>query len=139
MRHDRFRVGSGLAALFVAAPMLAQADLPMDTPTTVSGIESVCTGIGSTAQSDPRWAAYPLKVEVVGKNRHYLADADLMVAQGGKQLLAVHCGGPWLLLKLPAGRYSISGILSGETATAGAVAPATGQSRAILRFPGTDD
>ena len=133
-RHNHSWIGSGLAALLTVAPAFALNDLPMDTPTTVGGVETVCTGIGSSG-SDPRWAAYPLKVVVTGKGGVFLADADLTVAQGGKQLLAVHCGGPWLLLKLPAGKYSITGAISGESASTTAVAPATGQGRAIIRFP----
>lgn len=41
----------------------AQADpMPMDQPVTNGGIETVCTGIGS-AQDDPRWQTYPVRVE----------------------------------------------------------------------------
>jgi hypothetical protein len=134
MKYSQFWIGSGLAALLAAVPAFALTDLPMDKPTTVAGIETVCTGVGSSG-SDPRWAAYPLKVVVSGKGGVFLADADLTVARDGKRLLAVHCGGPWLLLKLPAGHYSVTAVVSGQSASTTAVVPASGQGRAVLRLP----
>ena len=47
---------AGALSLFATA-VLAQRGIPMDTPTTIGGIETVCTGVGEQAQ-DPRWLAY---------------------------------------------------------------------------------
>lgn len=126
------------AALACATAASAQpADVPMDTPTTIGGVEVVCTGIGDTAQHDPRWAAYPLKIMLAGKNGQWMSDAVVTVARGKSPVVAAHCGGPWLLAKVAAGTYEISGTLDdeGTSATTKAVVSGKGQTRAILRFP----
>lgn len=122
-------------ALFGAAPALAATNLPLNSPTTVNGIETACTGIGDEAQRDARWAAYPLKIVFAGKGGQFVTDADVTLSKDGKDLVSVHCEGPWVLAKVPAGRYRITGVLEGQSAEAKAFAPATGQGRIILRFP----
>jgi hypothetical protein len=122
-------------ALTSPSPAFAAANLPLNSPTTVNGIQAVCTGIGDEAQRDARWATYPLKIVFAGKGGQWVTDADVTIARDGKDLMAAHCGGPWLLVKVPAGRYRITGIMDGQTAETNAFAPATGQGRAILRFP----
>lgn len=134
MKNALFWLGATVAAL--ACTPAPGAGLPMNSPTTVNGAEVVCTGIGDSAQTDPRWSAYPLRVEVVGHGGQWLADADITVARGASQIIATHCDGPWLLAKLPPGRYDVSGTLAGgATASAKAVVRSSGQARAILRFP----
>lgn len=128
---------AAIAAALLAAPAIAATSIPLNTPTTVNGIDTACTGIGDEPQRDARWSAYPLKVVLAGKDGQWLADADITISQGGKDLVSVHCGGPWLLVKVPAGHYRITGVLDGQNAETNAFAPASGQDRAILRFPGT--
>lgn len=126
------------AAIVIAllgAPALAATAIPLNTPTTVNGIEAVCTGIGDEAQRDERWKTYPLKIVLAGKGGQFVADADVTLSQSGKDVVSVHCEGPWVLVKVPAGRYRITGALDGITAETDADAPASGQGRAILRFP----
>lgn len=123
------------AALISAVSAFAATNLPLNSPTTVSGVEAVCTGIGEEAQRDARWAAYPLKIVFAGKGGQFVADVDVTVSKGGKDVVSVHCEGPWVLVKVPAGRYRITGMLDGQNTEANAVAPASGQGRVILRFP----
>jgi hypothetical protein len=94
-------VGGGLA--------LAQADSSMvqDQPMNIAGVETVCTGVGLEARSDPQWNAYPLRLEFVGKYGQMLGDAKVTVSGQGKTV-DVHCNGPWVLMKLPAGTYHMS-------------------------------
>lgn len=94
-------IGGGLA--------LAQADNSMvqDQPMTISGVETVCTGVGLEARSDPQWNAYPLRLEFVGKYGQMLGDTKVTVTGQGKTV-DVHCNGPWVLMKLPAGSYHLS-------------------------------
>lgn len=129
-------VSAALAgALLGAVPAFAATNLPLNSPTTVSGVDTVCTGIGDEAQHDARWAAYPLKIVFAGKGGQFVTDADVTVSKDGKDVVSVHCEGPWVLVKIPAGRYRITGALEGQNAQANAFAPATGQGRVILRFP----
>lgn len=133
----RFVAPAIVAAAFGVTPAFAITDIPMDTPTTIGGVETVCTGIGDKA-SDPRWKTYPLKLIIAGNKGQYLGDADITVSSGGTTLAEMHCGGPWLLFKLQPGRYHFAGKLEGKDAAADAVVPAKGQARAALRFPLTD-
>jgi hypothetical protein len=109
--------------------------LPYDTPTTVEGVETVCTGIGQDARSDPRWNAYPLKVVLAGEGGQYLGEARLNVAAEGESMMDVRCGGPWILFKLEPGRYVVTATINGNTAKSTAFVSATGQGRIVLRFP----
>lgn len=108
--------------------------LPMDKPTTVDGIEAVCTGIGDAA-NNPLWKTYPLKIMLAGKGGEWLTDADVTVTRDGKPVVSVFCGGAWILLKLQPGRYHLDGVIEGHSAATDAVVPAKGQGRAVLRFP----
>ncbi len=121
------------------APAQAQSFVAMDTPITVNGIETVCTGVGDEAQHDPRWAAYPIRVEFSNDGAQYLSGAhvDLSTA-GGKPLAALDCAGSWVLFKLDPGKYRVDATLlynqGGGTKNAAFVAPATGQKRVVLQF-----
>lgn len=109
--------------------------LPYDTPVMVEGVETVCTGIGQDARSDPSWNAYPLKVVLAGESGQYLGAARLNVPAEGESMMDVNCGGPWVLFKLEPGRYSVTATLNGNTAKSTAFVSATGQGRIVLRFP----
>ncbi len=123
------------AALIGAAPAFAATNLPLNSPTTVNGVDAACTGVGDDAQKDARWTAYPLKIVFSGKDGQLLADVDVTVSRDGKEAVSAHCGGAWLLFKLPAGRYRITGVHEGQSTEAKTFVPASGQGRVILRFP----
>lgn len=115
------------------APMSAQV-LPLDTPTDVNGVETVCTGIDSDSRNDPRWLQYPLRLEFAAGNRAYIADESVSI-MGEGAALAVHCQGPWVLAKLPPGSYSVVASVGGTTKNAKVNVPRTGQSRVVIHFP----
>jgi len=131
-------LAAGLA--LAATPALADA-LPLDTPVTVDGVEAVCTGIGHEVQTDPRWLAYPIRIEFSNGGSQYVSGAHVMLrAKDGKPLAAVDCTGPWVLFKLsPGGDYVVAATLTdnpnaGERKTAFTV-PASGQKRVVIEFP----
>jgi hypothetical protein len=130
---------AGLVAL-AAAPAFAVSasaqtnSLSFDTPTMVNGIQTVCSGVGVSDEDAARWAQYPVKIVLAGKDGQFLGNAAINVSKGGKPVTAVTCPGPWMLLKLSPGRYEISGTIDGETAKGTVYAPARGQGRVILRF-----
>jgi len=117
----------------------ASADpLPMDQPTTVGGIETVCTGIGS-AEDDPRWKAYPIRVEFSNADAQYIAGAHVNLSGGGKVLATFDCSGAWVLFKLGSGTYNISASLldrpdAGERSATFSPLP-SGQRRVVIQFP----
>ena len=122
------------ASLFATAASAQSGSLPFDTPTTVNGIETVCSGVGVSEEDVARWAQYPVKIVLAGKEGQFLGNAAITASKGGKPVTNVTCPGPWTLLKLPPGRYEISGTIDGETTKGTVYAPATGQGRVILRF-----
>lgn len=110
--------------------------MPSDTPVDVNGFELACTGIGDEAQSDPRWKAFPVRLEFAGGNAQYLADVEATVFDAaGKELFRVRCDSPWILAKLPPARYRVQGTFRNLAKGANFVAPAKGQARIIVRFP----
>lgn len=130
--------GRLIPALTVAAATSAAAappDLPMDKPTTVNGIEAVCTGIGDEAANNPLWKTFSLKIMLSNRKAEWVSDADVTATLDGKPVVSVHCGGPLIFLKLKAGRYRLTGEYDRYTAETAAVVPAKGQGRAVLRFP----
>jgi hypothetical protein len=129
-------LAGGLTASTPAAQ--AQGAMPMDTPTTIGGIDTVCTGVGEEAQS-PRWLAYPVRIEFSNGGAQYLSGAhvELMTA-GGKPIASLDCDGPWVLFRLVPGTYKITATLmsqpGGGTSSATFAAPKSGQKRVVLDF-----
>ena len=136
---SRFARGvlSTAAVLFWASVAAAEStSLPSDEPVTINGIELACTGIGDEAQSDPRWKAFPVRLEFAGGNAQYLADVDVSVTDSlGAQLFQVRCDSAWLLAKLSPGKYKVTGTFRDLTKSANFMAPKSGQVRIIVRFP----
>jgi hypothetical protein len=95
-----------LAAAALATPALAI----QDTPTTINGVETVCTGVGS-AKDDPRWAAYPVKIVIANTSGQNLAAMQIALTKGGKAVVQTICDAPWVLFKLPSGHYAASATM----------------------------
>jgi len=135
-----FLFWSCVAIATVTACATARADdantIPADQPTEVNGYEVACSGVGDEARVDARWPTFAVKVEFANRDAEYLSDIEVSVANSaGKALFHVRCETPWLLAKLPAGKYTVSGTYEGITKTAKVTAPATGQARVVVRFP----
>jgi hypothetical protein len=111
--------------------------IPLDEPTQVGGVEAVCTGASLDSRNDPRWGAYPMRVEVAGKGGQFLGDVMLRVSKGDQDVLNVTCGGPWILAKLPPAHYVVAATVGSKTVTSAVAVPASGQGRTIVRFPDT--
>ena len=144
MKHP-FIFAAAACAAALATPALigsALADpLPLDQPITVDGITTVCTGIGEDAQNDPRWKAYPVRVEFSNDKAQYLAGAHVELSEGGRTLASVDCSGAWLLFQLPAGNYQVHATLlyhrgDSKPRSASFSPPASGQKRVVLQFKG---
>lgn len=97
---------------FTTAMMAEQALAVQDTPTTINGIETVCTGVGS-AKDDPRWRAYPVKIVLATTGGADLASAHVSLSKAGKEVAALDCDAPWILFKPPAGNYTATANLIG--------------------------
>lgn len=112
--------------------------LEMDNPTSVNGIETVCTGIGS-AQEDPRWKSYPVRVEFSNGGAQYLAGVHVTLRSGAAELASFDCAGSWVLFRLKPGIYKVGATLreqpdAGER-SATFSPPVRGQKRVVIQFP----
>jgi len=138
MKLSSLFIGAAVSALAMGAAAAAQFQrLPDDQPTVINGIDVACTGVGDESKTDPRWPAYGVRLEFAGGERQYLADLDVSIAASdGHQLIAVRCGGPWLLVKLAPGTYRVRAEFEHRiTKTASFSAPAHGQKRVVVAFP----
>jgi hypothetical protein len=120
-------------------PAQAQSYVTMDNPITINGVETVCTGVGDEAQHDPRWAAYPIRVEFSNGGAQYLSGAHVALsAADGKPLAALDCAGAWVLFKLAPGNYKVDASLlnnqGGGMRSATFSPSAHGQKRVVLQF-----
>lgn len=129
---------SGICVLAAGTAFAARYDrLPEDEPVTIDGIDVACTGVGDEAIADPRWHNYSVRLEFAGGNREYLADLDVSIeTQGGEELLAVHCSGPWVLANLKPGKYRVHATYERNlTKSVLITAPDHGQKRVVISFP----
>ena len=125
-----------LAAAATAAHAAGIQSLPIDEPIDVNGVGLACTGIGDEAREDPRWKDYSVRLEFANRDAQYLSDVDVAVQDvNGEVLFEVRCASPWLLAKLPPGKYTVTGTFEKIVKTATFTAPKTGQSRIVVRFP----
>jgi hypothetical protein len=142
MRYRQTLVVS-FAAMFIAGAALAQpTEVKLDQETTLGGVDVACTGIGQT-KNDPKWLAYPVRLEFADAHRAYLSgEAVTVTGPKGEPVASLTCDGPWVLLKLPVGAsYKVEATLTGQTAAARSAlvkAPAHGQMRFVLTFPDAD-
>jgi hypothetical protein len=105
---------SALATVILAGQ---EAMAVQDTPTTINGVETVCTGVGSS-KDDPRWAAYPVKIVLATTGGANLANAHVWLSQNGKEVAGLDCDAPWILFKPRAGRYTATATLIGGSGNA---------------------
>ena len=129
-----------VAGALVACALIdgAGADpLPMDAPIQLGNVETVCTGIGS-GKDDPRWAAYPIRVEFSNAGAQYLSGAHVKLVDVARKTLAdFDCSGSWVLFKMARGTYTVTATITGENAgprSATFQPPVSGQKRVVLQF-----
>jgi hypothetical protein len=132
----------GVMALGGAAgffwPAQADVPMPMDNPISIDGVQTVCTGIGDEAEHDPRWPAFPVRIEFSNGGAQYLSGAHVVLSSAGKTLAALDCAGPWVLFQVRPGSYKVTATLTGDqgggTSSATFSPPAKGQKRVVLDF-----
>lgn len=112
--------------------------MALDTEDSINGVDVACTGVGET-RLDPKWAAYPIRVEFSDAKNEYMTDAAVVLTTAkGKPLLVVTCEGPWVLLRPARGSYAVYAKLMDSDAkprSSRFTVPARGQKRVVLQFP----
>lgn len=77
---------------------------------------------------------FNLKIVMATRSGAYLADVAVVVRdEAGKPVLETRADGPWVLARLPAGRYSVEGSANGA-AVRKTVAVGAAQARVDLRW-----
>ena len=129
-----FLIGTvtGFSALVTLAA--TQALAVQDTPTSINGVDTVCTGVGS-AKDDPRWKGYPVKIVLATAGGADLANAHITLSKGGQQLVETDCDAPWVLMKLPAGQYSVAASIGARTGNASFSTSGSGQKTVTITMP----
>ena len=107
-----FLIGTVTGFSALATLAATQALAVQDTPTSINGVDTVCTGVGS-AKDDPRWKGYPVKIVLATAGGADLANAHITLSKGGQQLVETDCDAPWILFKAPAGQYTATATLIG--------------------------
>ena len=109
MRMSSIAIALSVAAgTALALPLLTNAALAVqDQPAMIGGVETVCTGVGS-AKDNPAWSAYPVKLVFANPAGQNLAQVHVAVMQGARAVVETDCDAPWVLMKLPAGSYSVA-------------------------------
>jgi hypothetical protein len=110
---------------------------PMDTPVQMNGLETVCTGVGET-KDDPKWLAYPIRIEFSNGGAQYLSGATVRISRGSDTVGSLDCPGAWVLLKGAPGEYRVDVTIDNSSAKAVNASfrmGTGGQQRIVLRFP----
>ncbi|MGN6319474.1 carboxypeptidase-like regulatory domain-containing protein [Trinickia sp.] len=97
-----------------------------------NGIEYVSGGIGEEQVAAMRQMAshYSLNVMVAGRGGEYLSDVDVTIASAtGKNVFTARTDGPYLLVRLPAGRYRVTAQSGQASQTRQVTVPAHGTAR----------
>jgi hypothetical protein len=136
MRISSIAVAISVAAgTALALPALTQSAFAVqDQPTNIGGVETVCTGVGS-AKDNPAWNAYPVKLVFANPSGEDLAQEHISVMQGGKSVVETDCDAPWVLMKLPAGQYSVAATVGTRVGKASFTTSGSGQKTVTVTMP----
>lgn len=125
-----------LVAAALLAP-LAAAHAAITEGTAADGRRYVTGGIGSeeVATLQGQAAAYSLQLITAARGGAYLAGAHVrIVGPGNNVVLDTTIDGPWLLIDLPGGRYTVRARHSGDTVERGLTITTGKPQRVVLHF-----
>ena len=108
-----------MAGAALATPALAQERMAMTelTPHRYNDVRVINGGVTlDEAAAVKRMASqYPLRVVISGRGGSYYIAQTMTVLQGGRVVAEIPDAGPWLLMDLPPGRYTLQGQFDGLT------------------------
>lgn len=107
-------VGTALATPALAQDRLAMVDL---TPHRYNDVQVISGGVTlDEAAAVKRMAPqYPLRVVISGRGGDYYIAQTMTVRHNGRVVAEIPDAGPWLLMDLPPGRYTLEGQFEGLT------------------------
>lgn len=106
------------ATIAVAEPM--SADLLPSPPPPVQQDGAVSVLNGGVGEDEVRWfkaqsPRYPLQVVISGRGGEYGVADMLRVLRGDEVVASVPDAGPWVMLDLPPGRYTVEATFDGRS------------------------
>ncbi|CAM2181752.1 carboxypeptidase regulatory-like domain-containing protein [Burkholderia sp. AU19243] len=136
---SRFAVAAALAAgLAVAVPAAyAQSSDGLPEASQQGDVSFVSGGIGKDQSTafERNEAAWPLALRFTGKGGEYLADVHVRIVDGkGTELLKTDARGPYMLVKLPPGRYTVHASYQGSDETRAVTVGAKGGAKAAFQW-----
>ena len=135
----KWRVRNALATLFVAGVALSAAALEVKTNDDVCWVSG---GIGAEERDEMIMALpdYNFRLLVAAeKSGAYLAAVRVVVRDArGRTILDAPLEGPWLLSRLPPGRYEVTATYAGKPQTRSLVIPADGRREVFLYWAAPD-
>ncbi|HKW37692.1 MAG TPA: carboxypeptidase regulatory-like domain-containing protein [Burkholderiales bacterium] len=132
---------AGAVALGLALPAWAGSAMDYTLPQTKSenGITYMSGGVGKPEASAMREEArhYPLSmVFSAAKDNEFLADVQVKIKNNaGKEVLNAVSDGPIMLVKLPAGKYTLAAEAHGKTLHRTVQVPARGDRQVSFHWP----
>jgi hypothetical protein len=125
MKHPKLMIAAALAAsnAIAVAPALATSMNNLPAEQTHGQVTYRTGGIGETEAAAMRHAEanYPLSLEFVRRAKptdEFLANVEVTIADhGGNTTLTTSSTGPFLLAKLPDGKYTVRATENGKTET----------------------
>ena len=116
---------AGLLAALASAPAVSQDFLPE--PMRYDGLTVINGGVGEEADAIKRVAGdYRVRIEISGRGGAYYVADSLTITQGDNVVATIPDAGPWLLMDLPAGQYTLRGNFDGTPVTRNISVPARG-------------
>lgn len=128
MKHPKLMIAAAFAAtnVIAVAPALAMSTMSMNNlpaERTQGQVTYRTGGIGEAEAAAMRHAeaSYPLSLEFVQRAKpadEFLANVEVTIADhGGNTTLTTSSEGPFLLARLPDGRYTVKATENGKTET----------------------
>jgi len=104
---DRILAAGFACCIFASAPASAQTP---PRPLERDGVAYITGGIGEDEVRAFRQTApsYNLRISFASRSGQYLSDVDVTISSGERTVLGVRTDGPFLFVRVPAGRYRIT-------------------------------
>ncbi|MBU9148794.1 carboxypeptidase-like regulatory domain-containing protein [Burkholderia multivorans] len=128
-------LSAGLAAAAIGA--YAQSSDGLPEATQQGDISFVSGGIGKDQSTafERNESAWPLALRFTGKGGEYLADVHVRIVDGkGNEVLKTDARGPYMLVKLPPGRYTVHASYQGSDETRAVTVGAKGGAKAAFQW-----
>lgn len=108
-----------LATSTAAMAQSAPEGLPT-APPEVHQVGQVSVLNGGVGEEEVRWfksqsSQYPLQLVISGRGGEYGVADSLTVRRGDDELVTVSNAGPWVMLDVPPGRYTVEASFDGQT------------------------